>query len=494
MKIYTKILILISFFLAVGIMTYIILLCNKSNYTIDFKTIHSKNDVSSNRTKTIHITTSYIDIIPEKTITIIKNRYTEYEVEIYSNESCRDFLYNYYPQEVVYFYDMLEDGKYKNIFGGLCILYIYGGVYIDIHKLPYLNNYELSNFFSSIDDGIIISSKLNNKLKYLIQDFMNNKNILDNYDIEFRKFSDILYTIHNTNKPIDSSKIDIPIFYINMDKSIDRRRFIEQQLRYVKVPITRVKGVEVSDFLMKKYKKGTKRGAVGCFLAHINAMKLFLNTKDSRCLIFEDDACFGRSSIWSLKLSEITTSAWLSQGTTAYIISRNCAKKFIELSKNITDVRLGIDSILSKNFGNNSMNEWSNYKVGEWKIFPYIYPASHLFKTEIQGYTSIGYENDCKRSINIIRSLGGCIKQLSIYRQNVIEREGSSIIKIIVPKIVDEYTFLSIKESRKEKIEIYAKGYDNDINKNNSNIKFFLLEKYKPKNNIINVIKYRYTL
>ena len=158
----------------------------------------------------------------------------------------------------------------------------------------------------------------------------------------------------------------------------------------------------------------------------------------------------------------------------------------------IINIKKGIDSLLSKIFGNNPMNEWSTYPKGKWKIFPYIYIATHLFNTQVQGFTNKGLKNDTKRSINIIRSLGGDTKQITINNDNIVKNQGSSILKIIVPEILDEYMLLDILDTHKETLEIYAKSFDKSIDKNIPNIKFFILQESNIVKNPINVIEYKH--
>lgn len=72
---------------------------------------------------------------------------------------------------------------------------------------------------------------------------------------------------------------DITCYYINLDKDIDRKIHIEQQLNTVfsNDQIVRIKGVTHS----KPY--------IGCSISHINCLQNFIKTNKEYCIIFEDD-------------------------------------------------------------------------------------------------------------------------------------------------------------------------------------------------------------
>lgn len=148
-----------------------------------------------------------------------------------------------------------------------------------------------------------------------------------------------LIRLHKELPDVDTSKIDLPIFYINMDKHSDRRDFITQQLIGVK-NVVRVPGVVMNNELYSSYNTKLSKPELGCFLAHIKALEQFLKTNLEKALIIEDDACFKLSSLWPERLSEIEDKIFfLGFGGSAYIVSRERAKfildKFKALRKNL---------------------------------------------------------------------------------------------------------------------------------------------------------------
>jgi mannosyltransferase OCH1-like enzyme len=60
----------------------------------------------------------------------------DYEVFIYDNNDCIDFLRKYFNEEYVDIFNFLKDGPIKADFWRVCILYIFGGVYCDIDVKP----------------------------------------------------------------------------------------------------------------------------------------------------------------------------------------------------------------------------------------------------------------------------------------------------------------------------------------------------------------------
>ena len=65
----------------------------------------------------------------------------EFQFHLYDDDQCRDFLQTYFPYTVEAF-DKLIPGAYKADLWRLCILYQYGGIYMDT-KLECLGNFKL---------------------------------------------------------------------------------------------------------------------------------------------------------------------------------------------------------------------------------------------------------------------------------------------------------------------------------------------------------------
>ena len=171
------------------------------------------------------------------------------------------------------------------------------------------------------------------------------------------------------------SKLNIPIYYINMDKHVDRNMFMLEQFRHRGITnFTRISGVDVSKQnkykinVKSKYKK-INNGEIGCTLAHLNAIEQFLKDGHDYALICEDDANFELQEYWKYslrsiaKLLSIKDPEWTSchlyhnykskssnnkfkfksivesdevYGTVAYLISKRNALQLKELTNNFT--------------------------------------------------------------------------------------------------------------------------------------------------------------
>lgn len=77
------------------------------------------------------------------------NRNTDITFHLFDEEECDEFIKTHFPEDVVYAYNMLSPSSYKSDLWRYCVLYINGGIYIDIKyntindfKLKYLCNRE----------------------------------------------------------------------------------------------------------------------------------------------------------------------------------------------------------------------------------------------------------------------------------------------------------------------------------------------------------------
>lgn len=447
-------------------------------------------------TKVIYMTCDDIDSIESRVLENIKKYYKGYSVEIYGTHKCEDFLYEHYGADTTQLYRELERDK-RDIFWGYCILYIKGGYYIDIRGnftdkslgLSLDKDVTKNTWYKSTDGSIIISQSKNPALwKFIKESISNTRTVLSlntlkvipgigHYSIPLLKKNDSdkkLTLLHKGIKPVDKNKIDIPILYVNMDRSVSRRKFMEAQTQDLSVPVVRVTGVLVKDKELSEYTSSSNRGAVGCFLAHRNAMKEFIKRGWDSALILEDDGCLGMSNRWSSKLSELECPSWLSQGTTAYIINQSVAKDFLLYTDNLRDLTQGVDILLMSIYGGNPMNEWDNNALGNWGVHPYIYPASHLFQTEIHDISRVKYIEDCTRSVRIIKALGRGSKSITISSDGEIKEEpGISIGIIVQNRPISRSQAVKLSLSKRGEFEIYLPKNHENVFSGLDNIKYF---------------------
>jgi mannosyltransferase OCH1-like enzyme len=79
-----------------------------------------------------------------KAVNTLKTQNSEFTHYLYDDNMCREFIKNNFSNDVLYAYDKLKPGAYKADLWRYCVLYIYGGIYLDIKMVPE-NNFKLIN-------------------------------------------------------------------------------------------------------------------------------------------------------------------------------------------------------------------------------------------------------------------------------------------------------------------------------------------------------------
>ena len=118
----------------------------------------------------------------------LKASHTDFEYNLFNDEECYSFIKENYPIEVLYAYESLIPPTYKADLWRLCVLYKYGGAYLDI-KLQFCNNYTLHDFIDkeyfvkdgtgSIYNAFLVCKKENPVLLKTIQHIV--ENVSNNY-------------------------------------------------------------------------------------------------------------------------------------------------------------------------------------------------------------------------------------------------------------------------------------------------------------------------
>jgi mannosyltransferase OCH1-like enzyme len=91
----------------------------------------------------------------------------EYEVKLYDDEQCKDFLLKEYSQLHLDIFNFLEDGQIKADFWRVCILNKYGGLYIDANIKPIL----VFNKFIENDTDLVAGISCNFITNCLVYNF-----------------------------------------------------------------------------------------------------------------------------------------------------------------------------------------------------------------------------------------------------------------------------------------------------------------------------------
>ena len=108
----------------------------------------------------------------------------EFQYHIYDDNDCRNFISKYFSANVLDAYDRLIPDAYKADLWRCCVLYIYGGIYMDI-KLATVHPFKLINltdkeYFvkdrppNSIYNAFMVCKPRNVLLKYAISSIIKN--------------------------------------------------------------------------------------------------------------------------------------------------------------------------------------------------------------------------------------------------------------------------------------------------------------------------------
>jgi mannosyltransferase OCH1-like enzyme len=96
----------------------------------------------ANIEKCIYMTYKTKDV-PEYIFSNWKNLYPDYQIKLYDNNDCLEFLKKEFNQEHVDVFNYIQDGPIKADFWRACILYKYGGIYTDIDIKPYISIHDI---------------------------------------------------------------------------------------------------------------------------------------------------------------------------------------------------------------------------------------------------------------------------------------------------------------------------------------------------------------
>ena len=85
----------------------------------------------------------------------LKNNHLDFEYTIFDNQERRDFIKEFFPAEVLVAYDALIPGAYKADLWRYCVLYIHGGIYLDV-KIQFIDGFTLHSLLDReylVNDG-----------------------------------------------------------------------------------------------------------------------------------------------------------------------------------------------------------------------------------------------------------------------------------------------------------------------------------------------------
>ena len=125
----------------------------------------------------------------QKNLNLLCKQNPEFKFHLFDDNDCRKFIQEQFHSEIVNAFDNLIPGAYKADLFRLCILYIYGGYYMDI-KLKCINGFKLIDLSESehfvldrpnhslhIYNAFMVSKKKNPFLKACIDQIVHNVKI-----------------------------------------------------------------------------------------------------------------------------------------------------------------------------------------------------------------------------------------------------------------------------------------------------------------------------
>jgi len=183
----------IYLFYIILIILLIINYFTKHLFLLNSNYIQSNHELINNIPNNVYLTWSSLNVPKNMYSTVLNNinNNPEFNFYIYDDNACINFINKYFDSNVLNVYNNLKPGAYKADLFRYCVLYIYGGVYMDIKfilhkKLKYLIKKYNYIFVSDLQtektckggcfNGFIISPKNNNVFIDCINQIVTNYN------------------------------------------------------------------------------------------------------------------------------------------------------------------------------------------------------------------------------------------------------------------------------------------------------------------------------
>ena len=198
--------------------------------------------------------------------------------------------------------------------------------------------------------------------------------------------------------------ISYKFYYINLDKSKDRRAFMEKQFSDINIPITRISATYGKDVAPKVLKKEKSKhnilahyplpndGEIGICLTHFKLWEYLSNQPEDFSIVLEDDALLQNNFIDDLE-------SLLAQITTNDFLDISGKKGFYSLQKSellttyLMPPVLMIGQIIGKNAAKNLSINLSDYYAPIDVMKQDVYKHKvHLYSTNKQYVRSIDKE------------------------------------------------------------------------------------------------------
>jgi len=196
--------------------------CNEKKYKKVFldsnNIVESNNEIHKYIPKNIFLTNKSFEITPFYIIFNLIKINPGYEIFFFDDEKCCQFLEYYFNKDYALFFQEIKSGPIKSDFWRLCVLYIYGGVYLDIdlqhsEKIDDILSEDRINMCTvlgqtndHIFQAFLASSRRNNILRECINLFYT-KNRERVKKMEYNEYSDIYWGKDGLTGTFDIYKI-----------------------------------------------------------------------------------------------------------------------------------------------------------------------------------------------------------------------------------------------------------------------------------------------
>jgi mannosyltransferase OCH1-like enzyme len=244
--------------LAILIILIIIFILINNKQKTQNNMFNINNLKNSNKKRTIPLnlfqTWATLDLPPKmkENVELLKNQNPEFKYYLYDDKMCRDFIEQNFDKSVLYTFDKLTPGAYKADLFRYCVLYIYGGVYLDIKyhcindfKLIYLTDKEYFardrfNKKYGIFQALMICYPYNNILLKCINNIINNIKINFYGELDLEPTGPLLMsnyfsTYEIENLELSISPINNDIYYKTTAILKSYKEYREEQKLFSKV-------------------------------------------------------------------------------------------------------------------------------------------------------------------------------------------------------------------------------------------------------------------
>ncbi len=293
---------------------------------------------------------------------------------------------------------------------------------------------------------------------------------------------------------------NIPIYYINLDKSKHRRSFMEAQFKnyniknYTRIPgiygkLLNLKHGMLRDNFLYYNEKYMTHGELGCTLTHLIAIKKAYDNNDNEAIFMEDDASLSLMSHWKYSINELINKApnnWEILNLYSYNINNIPTKIFKKYTNEWGCVfylmsRKGMKKILDNCFDNNKIMIKKEFSSGLIDVLIYQLCNSYVISASLV-YTNNNTDNmNSTIHVNHTNAHMGYSNNIIKFYKNIpkyhITNDGNKFHKILIETILPFFLDGNNKNIKRNDIITFANTNtltQSDLDKFPYNIKILI--------------------